>query len=156
MQKSAFIRKLWKLNETACGDRLVISKADFEERVGQCDWIVQREAGFLLGIVVGKEIENFSYLWFQTRFENFLYVERVVVEDSARRQGLATSMIRETLEWCRERGIDSVVCQVYDRPPNPAGHAVCKALGFTALESVMLPSRDIVTMYQRSTAIATP
>ncbi len=156
LARADFYRKLWELNEAAGGDALALSDADLRELVTQCDCIVQRETAFLLGISAGKTLENFSYLWFQTRFENFLFVERIVVDGNARRQGLATSMFMESLQWCREHRIESVVCQVYDRPPNHAGHALCKTLGFTPLESVMLPSRGIVTMYQRSTAIATP
>lgn len=157
-------RKLWKLNEAAGAEAFSLPESQFAELVGQSDCVVERWqgkpggklSGFLLGIGAGRAVENFGYMWFQTRFDNFLYVDRVVTVADARRRGMATAMLMEVMQWCRERGIDNLVCQVRDRPANPAGHALCKKLGFTPLESVMLPSRDIVTMYQRSTAIATP
>ncbi|MDO9319926.1 MAG: GNAT family N-acetyltransferase [Gammaproteobacteria bacterium] len=164
MNYHTHVRKRWKLNEAAGAEAFSLPESQFAELVEQSDCVVERWqgkpggklSGFLLSIGAGRAVENFGYMWFQTRFDNFLYVDRVVMVADARRRGMATAMLMEVLQWCRERGIDNLVCQVRDRPANPAGHALCKKLGFTPLESVMLPSRDIVTMYQRSTAIATP
>lgn len=164
MNSHSHVRKLWKLNESAGAEAFGLSENQFEELVEQSDCLVERWqgnfggklSGFLLGIGAGRAVDNFGYMWFQTRFDSFLYLDRVVTIADARRRGMATAMVVEVLLWCRERGIDNLVCQVHDRPANPAGRALCKKLGFTPLESVMLPSRDIVTMYQRSTAIATP
>lgn len=164
MNSHAHVRKLWRLNEAAGTEALSLPESQFAERVAQSDCVVERWqdkpggklSGFLLAFRAGRAVENFGYMWFQTRFDNFLYVDRVVVMARGRLQGVGTAMLQEVLQWCRERGIDNVVCQVHDRPPNPVGHTLCGELGFLPLESVMLPSRDIVTMYQRSTAIATP
>lgn len=156
MISRASVKRLWTLNETACGETFAVSETGFGDMVGQCDCVLSSASGFLLGIAAGKAVEHFGYMWFQTRFDSFLFIERVVVAHGERRRRLATGMVIEALQWCRERGIESVVCLVHDRPPNPAGHAICRQLGFQAIEGVMLPSRDIVTMYQRSTAIATP
>ncbi len=164
MKSHSQVRKLWRLNEAAGAEAFSLPERQFAELVEQCDCVVERWqdkpggklSGFLLGISAGKLVENFGYLWFQTRFDNFLYINRVVTTIDDRRADAGTAMLLDVLQWCRERGIASVVCQVHDRPPDPAGHALCKALDFQPLESVMLPSRDIVTMYQRSTATATP
>ncbi len=164
MNSHAHVRKLWRLNEAAGTEAFSLPESQFAELLAQSDCVVERWhdkpggklSGFLLGFSSGRAVESFSYMWFQTRFDNFLYVDRVVVMPDVRLQGVGTAMLQEVLQWCRERGIDNLVCQVHDRPPNPSGHALCKTLGFLPLESVMLPSRDIVTMYQRSTATATP
>ena len=78
------------------------------------------------------------------------------VRCSAYRAGIGSGLLERAVQWSREAGLMSLCCQVHDRPLNRDAHAFVMALGFTALESVMLPSRDIVTMYQRSTATATP
>jgi predicted GNAT superfamily acetyltransferase len=101
-------------------------------------------------------LPDFSLLWFVTRFEDFLFLERLVVEPGVRRAGIASALLERVLQDCREAGLSSVCCQVHDRPANREAQAFVLARGFRAIESVMLPSRDIVTMYQRSTATATP
>lgn len=152
---------LWKLNQRSESETLQLSKEDFEQRVSIADVLLTRKTddrlcGFLLGYAAGKAIENFSYHWFLMRLDSFLFVDRLIIDPRYRRSGVASALFDEALQWCRERGIEQLVCQVYDRPPNPAGHALLKVMNFIAIESVMLPSREIVTMYQRSTAIATP
>lgn len=164
MSSHSRIPKLWRLNEAAGAEAFSLPESQFAELVGQSDCVLERWqdkpggklSGFLLGFSAGRVVENFGYMWFQTRFDNFLYVDRVVMAADGPPQGVGSSMLLEVLQWCRERGIDNLVCQVHDRPPNPVGHALCGKLGFQPLESVMLPSREIVTMYQRSTATATP
>ena len=164
MSSHSRFRKLWRLNEAAGAEAFSLPESQFAELVEQSDCVLERWqdkpggklSGFLLGVSAGRAVENVGHMWFQTRFDNFLYVDRVVTTADDRRRGVGKAILLEALQWCRERGIGNLVCQVHDRPPNPAGHALCRALGFLPLESVMLPSRDIVTMYQRSTAIATP
>lgn len=152
---------LWVLNQEAGSEALSQSESDFGLVVHQADFSVIRKTnddlhGFLLGMTSGRDLEHFSYQWFMTRLENFLYIDRVVVDASHRGNALAMAMYEEARFWARENGIEYIVCQLHDRPPSPEAHALANELGFQALESVMLPSREIVTMYQRSTAIATP
>ncbi|MDX1491162.1 MAG: GNAT family N-acetyltransferase [Pseudohongiellaceae bacterium] len=152
---------LWELNQKAGGEALDKSESEFGLLVHLADFSIIRKdideiQGFMLGMASGRDIEHFSYQWFMARYDNFLYIDRVVVDESARGNALASSMYEEARFWARQNGIDKIVCQLYDRPPMPEAHTQLKELGFEALESVMLPSREIVTMYQRSTAIATP
>lgn len=152
---------LWELNQEAGGEALSKSESDFGLIAHQADFSIIRKnndhlQGFMLGMTSGRDLEHFSYQWFMTRYDNFLYVDRVVIDTSSQGNALATAMYEEARFWARENGIEKIVCQVHDRPPSPEAHALLKQLGFEALESVMLPTREIVTMYQRSTAIATP
>lgn len=154
-------QSLWQLNQRCGNAALQLPRADFDERASIADLLLTKKSdstlcGFLLGINAGKSVENFSYQWFQMRFDSFLYIDRLTVDLARRRCGVATALYAEASQWCREQGVEKIVCQVYDRPPNAAGHAFLKAMQFVDLESVMLPSREIVTMYQRSMAIATP
>lgn len=147
---------LWQLHEQEVGEALEITRSQFLETLQQCDLVLTRDAAFLLGISSRQPVDNFTWHWFMMRLDSFLYIDRMVVASAKRRQGCARSLLEEALSWCRKEGIDHLVCQVHDRPPNPAAHAFCRNLGFQAIESVMLPSRNIVTMYQRSIASAIP
>jgi len=147
---------LWRLHEAAAGEALQIPRLQFLETLEQCDMVLRCDGGFLMGISSRQAVDNFVWHWFMMRLDSFLYIDRVIIAQHLRRQGHASALMEKALEWGREQGMEHLVCQVHERPPNPAAHALCKKLGFSAIESVMLPSRDIVTMYQRSTASATP
>lgn len=159
MIRSTVAEQYWKMNQQS--EVLALPTLDFSELVQSCDFVAERREndslqGFMLGISAGKGADNFGYQWFLARFDDFLFVDRVVVDQDFHRTGVATSLYDDALHWCRQHGIARIVCQIHDRPPNPAARALHLALGFQEIESVMLPSRNIVTMFQRSTAIATP
>lgn len=159
MIRSTVAEQYWKMNQQS--EVLALPKLDFAELVQGCDFVAERREGerlqgFMLGISAGKGGDNFGYQWFMARFDDFLFVDRVIVNHVDRGCGVATSLYDDAMHWCRQQGIARIVCQIHDRPPNPAARALHLALGFQEIESVMLPSRNIVTMFQRSTAIATP
>ncbi|MCB1649298.1 MAG: GNAT family N-acetyltransferase [Pseudomonadales bacterium] len=144
----------WQLNEEG-GEAMTLSRGRFEElmRAGDC---VHLPHAFSLSLPAGLPLDYVSYQWAQTRFDNFLFWERVVVAEADRRKGLGRELFNGLLNSAREQGIARVLCAVHERPANRVGHAFVQALGFSAIESQMLPSREIVSFYQRSTAIATP
>ncbi len=151
----------WRLNQKACPAALQLSEADFDERFEASGLRLletrnDQLVAFAMGMTSRNPLPDFSLLWFVTRFDDFLFLERLVVDPGVRRTGIASALLERVLQACREEGMSSVCCQVHDRPANREAHAFVLARGFLAIESVMLPSRDIVTMYQRSTATATP
>jgi predicted GNAT superfamily acetyltransferase len=159
--ESLSCKAAWRLNHKACPAALQLSEGDFAEHYDACVLRLQemqqeRLLAFVLGMTSRNPLPDFSLQWCLTRFEDFLFLERIVVEPSLRRSGVGSGLLERAVQWSREAGLTSLYCQVHDRPVNRDAHAFVLARGFTAIESVMLPSRDIVTMYQRSTATATP
>lgn len=154
-------RPIWLVNQRDCPEALQLPESEFIEHLALCELVLEESCegklqGFVLGMPSIVPQPHFSYHWFLTRFEDFLFLERVVVLPEYQRAGIASALLARALQWSREAGLTSICCQVHDRPPNKKGHAFVLALGFVPVESVMLPSREIVTMYQRSTATATP
>lgn len=134
---------------------MALSRARFEElmRAGECAY---RPNAFSLFLPAGLPLDYVPYQWAQTRFDNFLFWDRVVVAELDRRKGLGRELFTALMHTAREQNIELLLCAVHERPANPTGHAFVQAQEFSAIESVMLPSREIVSFYQRSTAIATP
>ncbi len=151
----------WRINQKAAPAAMRLSEEAFGERFDASvlrldERRKNRLVAFGLGMTSRNPLPDFSLLWFATRFDDFLFLERLVVEQGVRRTGIASALLERVLQDCREKGLSSVCCQVHDRPANREAQAFVLARGFRAIESVMLPSRDIVTMYQRATATATP
>jgi predicted GNAT superfamily acetyltransferase len=154
-------RAWWTLQQAAVPARLQCSANDFAERLTLCDLQLAqvqgaRLQGFALGMSSRQPQPDFTQQWFLMRFDSFLYLERLVVAAACQRQGVGRALLLQTQQWAQERGLERMCCQVHDRPANRAAQAFVEAMGFAGLESVMLPSRDIVTLYQRSSATAMP
>lgn len=161
MNNEAEIRRCWQLHQKAAGEALTITASGFADiaRASDLDVVYmegQLVRGFALAISAGKALDHVAYQWCMTRFENFVYWDRAVVDARHRRRGIGRDLFASIKNKAIAQRSAMLLCQVHDRPANRVGHLFVQSLGFTSVESVMLPSREIVTMYQRSIAIATP
>ena len=79
-----------------------------------------------------------NYLWFRARQSRFVYVDRVVVAESARGQGHARRLYADLIEQAKAAGHDLIVCEVNSDPPNPASDAFHASLGFRQVGSAAI------------------
>jgi predicted GNAT superfamily acetyltransferase len=71
-----------------------------------------------------------NFIWFQAKFPDFVYVDRIVTGAHARGRGYARSLYEDLFEKAVARGHRRVVCEVNLDPPNPGSDAFHLALGF--------------------------
>lgn len=76
-----------------------------------------RDVGFVLTFAAGTAYDSANYRWFSEHYERFYYLDRVVVDPSARRTGVASRVYDEIEERARRRA--PVMClEVNLEPPN--------------------------------------
>lgn len=85
--------------------------------------------GFLVGLFPGTGYASVNYRWFEARWNDFVYVDRVVVDPGFARRGIASSFYRRLGEVAGERA-SRMTCEVNLRPPNPGSMEFHRALGF--------------------------
>ena len=85
---------------------------------------------FLLAFDQGADYDSPNFLWFRSRYQRFVYVDRIVVASSARGRGHARRLYDDLFEQAMAAGHDRIVCEVNMQPPNPASDAFHAALGF--------------------------
>jgi len=155
------ISTMQRLNEKAAPEALSLVESVFVETAKLCDYRFELTEGgrlyaFAQGMTSAQGLDHFSYQWFSMRFEEFVFIDRIIVDNAYRRQGRGAQLLDACVTKAQMHNKPLIVCHVHDRPSNKIGHLFVQSMGFSAIESVMLPSREIVTMYQRSIAIATP
>lgn len=101
----------------------LVAEAFVARRVGVAD-------ALLLTFDQAAAYDSVNYLWFRDRYPAFVYVDRVVVADSARGRGLARALYADLFAAAQAAGHERVVCEVNSDPPNPASDAFHAALGF--------------------------
>ncbi|WP_040320316.1 GNAT family N-acetyltransferase [Aeromicrobium marinum] len=52
-------------------------------------------AGFVITLPPGADYESSRYEWFEKRFEEYVYLDRIVVAETHRRQGVASQLYDE-------------------------------------------------------------
>ena len=101
----------------------LVAQAFRARRIGHLD-------AFLLAFDQDADYDSPNFLWFRARYPRFVYVDRIVVAESARGSGCARGLYQDLFEQAEKAGYDRVVCEVNSRPPNPASDAFHAALGF--------------------------
>ena len=88
--------------------------------------------GFLLLLPADVDYASPNYRWFSRRYDEFLYVDRVVVATTAKRRGVGRAFYEAAWARARARGV-ALTCEVNVEPPNPESMAFHEAFGFRAV-----------------------
>ena len=75
--------------------------------------------GFLVGLGPGLDYPSLNYRWFSARYDDFVYVDRVVVAAAGRGAGVGTRLYDEFARRGRERGAPVMLAEVNLVPANP-------------------------------------
>lgn len=87
-------------------------------------------AAFVLALREGAAYASPNYRWFAARYPRFLYVDRVVVGQGWRRQGLGRALYAAVFAAARAAGVPRVCCEYDLVPPNPDSARFHAAMGF--------------------------
>jgi predicted GNAT superfamily acetyltransferase len=86
-------------------------------------------AGYLVAFAPGAPYDSLNFLWFQQRYEKFIYIDRIAVAAGARRRGVASVLYRDFFRFAGPR-TGLVTCEVNTRPVNAESMAFHKTFGF--------------------------
>lgn len=101
--------------------------------------------GLMITFDQDGDYDSPNFLWFKERYARFVYVDRIIVADHARGQGLARAFYTKLFTRARDDGHTRVVCEINIDPPNPGSIAFHLALGFTELAQMRLGNGKIVS-----------
>jgi predicted GNAT superfamily acetyltransferase len=88
-----------------------------------------------------------NFAWFQARYPDFVYVDRIITGPNARGKGYARALYEDLFEKAAARGHKRVVCEVNLDPPNPGSDAFHAALGFVEVGRQLLPGSGKTVRY---------
>lgn len=119
-------------NNASARETSMLSRARFDSLISaaRVALFVTPAAAFLLAFEQSDDYDGGHFLWFRSRFDKFLYIDRVVVAEAYRRQGLGHLLYADVFKRAAELGHTRVVCEVNLRPPNPVSDRFHAAQGF--------------------------
>ena len=92
-----------------------------------------RVAAFLLAMRENADYQNENYSWFATRFQQFVYVDRIVVASEFSGLKIGSLLYADLFDDTRALGIKTVTCEYNIQPPNPASKNFHDKFGFKEL-----------------------
>lgn len=121
------------LNEASVQFTSPLYMDELDDLVGQSAYargIGEPLQGFLVAMDINSVYESVNFLWFRERHSNFLYVDRVVIDEAARGKGFGRALYHDLFAFAQDGGYGRICCEVNFDPPNPTSDAFHKALGF--------------------------
>ncbi len=110
-------------------DRLeILRKLSSYLKVAEVDHQV---AGFLLAMGDDANYENTNFEWFAARYQNFLYIDRIVVSREFSGKKIGSSLYSNLFSAARVTSTKWVVCEYNVVPLNRASRAFHAKMGFT-------------------------
>ncbi|HZT48672.1 MAG TPA: GNAT family N-acetyltransferase [Hyphomicrobiaceae bacterium] len=124
--------ELLGLNNASARETSLLTLERFDRLIGaaRVALFVPPAAAFLLAFAQSDDYDGGHFLWFRSRFGEFLYIDRVVVAAEHRRHGLGRMLYAHVFERAKELGHSRVVCEVNLVPPNPVSDRFHAAQGF--------------------------
>lgn len=143
------LKNLLNLNNQFSKETSKLDLEKFEEMVANsfCAIAIAPEVGFILAFDENSNYNGAHFQYFKTKYENFLYIDRVIVGRNFQGQGIGTSFYEIILEIAEEEGKDLLVCEVNIDPPNDISIEFHENFGFEAIEEKTLDNGKTVRYY---------
>jgi predicted GNAT superfamily acetyltransferase len=126
--------RLLDVNNAAVPNVNHADEADLADLIAMSDLTVAlwdtELLGFVLTLPPGVGYGSDNYRWFSERYDEFVYVDRIVVAETARNRGIGVQLYDLVIAHAAERGVPRVTCEVNLDPPNPGSLRFHKRLGF--------------------------
>ena len=112
-----------------------------------CAWLTPEHDAMLIALNERSNYDSPNFQWFSDRYDRFVYVDRVVVGESARGRGLARMLYERLFEQAQSDGYPVVCAEIYYDPPNPVSDAFHESMGFEEIGRAYLADRDKSVRY---------
>jgi predicted GNAT superfamily acetyltransferase len=113
----------------------MISTAFLARRIGNID-------AFILAFDQDADYQGENFLWFKSRYERFVYVDRIAVAASARGKGLARRLYEDLFAAAIRSRQHLITCEINANPPNPQSDAFHASFGFETVGAASLRSGE--------------
>ena len=90
-----------------------------------------QRAAFLIALTeAASSYESENYRWFKNRYEHFLYVDRIVIDEPFRKIGLGTALYQNVFHYAMLHNIPVVTAEIDTIPYNDASLKFHRRMGF--------------------------
>ena len=104
--------------------------------------------GYVLCLLPKTRYGSLNYAWFNQRYDSFLYVDRIAVDQKHRNRGIGSLLYQRVIEHAAKQS-SPVTAEVSLKPPNPGSIRFHLRHGFTEI-GTFEQGEKAVTMMLRS------
>lgn len=105
-------------------------------------------AGVLLAFPCDIAYESINYQWFNGNYNSFLYIDRIVVSEDFRGNGVASRLYEYAFEWAKKHSLASIFAEIDVMPANDASLLFHQKQGFQQLQLLKHNENKMVSLQQ--------
>ena len=106
--------------------------------------------GFVMAMDPGLDYSSENYVFFESRFTNHLYIDRIVLTDESRGLGLGSALYQHIFDRAKADGRERVTCEVNLEPPNPGSLRFHRRWGFEDVDTQPTKGGQVVVQLLQS------
>ena len=112
----------WRINEEGLPGTGKISEDEFNDLMELSEFCLgafdgSELLGFVLCLLPNTSYQSLNYAWFQEKYDEFLYVDRIAVSQKHRNRGVGTQLYQCVFNYAEQLNYP-VVAEVNLTPPN--------------------------------------
>ena len=85
--------------------------------------------GFCIGLMPGKDYSSENYIWVNKRYNSFIYVDRIVIDEKYRNIGIGSYLYTHLVKMYYGK-VENIICEVNILPHNKPSINFHKKYGF--------------------------
>jgi len=143
---------LWKINEEGLPGTGKVSEDEIKSLLDYSELSIgafdgEKLLGFVICLPPGTEYASLNYAWFNQRYDDFLYVDRIAVSQNHRNKNVGSSLYAEVISVSVQNEVP-IAAEVNLTPPNPGSLRFHERNGFAEV-GVFSHGRKAVKMLLR-------
>lgn len=104
--------------------------------------------GFVICLSPNVDYGSLNYAWFNEKYDDFIYVDRIAVSTNHRGQGIGSSIYQELFTISKKKQIP-IAAEVNSIPPNPGSMKFHRILDFQEVGSLNHEDKSVVMLLRQ-------
>jgi len=144
---------IWEINEQGLPGTGKVSEQEILDLLNYSSLSIGLfDSNSLLGFVIclppKTAYGSLNYLWFNERYDDFLYVDRIAVSTANRNQKIGSKLYQAVIHTASKLGVP-IAAEVNLRPPNPDSVRFHQRHGFTEIGQFEHGQKAVIMMLRQ-------
>jgi len=148
--RSQDIPLVWKINEQGLPGTGKVSQQEIVELLHIAELTIgafegEQLVGFVLCFLPRTDYASLNYAWFNQRYQEFLYVDRIAVSENHRNQTIGSLLYQQVISYAKQYNYP-IAAEVSLNPPNPGSMRFHHRFNFTEIGVFNQQSKSVTMM----------
>ena len=144
------ISEIWEINEQGLPGTGKVNHEEIEALLEISELAIgvfehSKLLGFVICLLPGTNYGSLNYAWFNQKYDDFIYVDRIAVSQTHRNQSIGSLIYQKVVEYSKQHKVP-IAAEVSIYPPNPGSMRFHYRFNFTEVGILEHESKSVTMM----------